>query len=151
MLSHFQIIASAAALGVGLHISLLLPYEVEQFMYRLLGGLLVSWAGYFFLQLVLGFSVLESVVRVLLASSSFCVGIFVSIGVYRFFFHRLRRFTGPRAARLTKFYSVSRAARTVQYYKDVALMHEEYGDFVRTGKWDLEMDTRKRDRQQPMD
>ncbi|KAK8094268.1 cytochrome P450 [Apiospora hydei] len=126
--------ASTAALGVNLHLTLLMPYEAEQFMYRLLGGLLVSWVGYFFFQLVLGFSILSSVFRVLVVSGSLYVGIFVSIGIYRLFFHRLRGFSGPLAAGLTKFYSVSQAAKTVQYHKDVARIHEEYGDFVRTGE-----------------
>lgn len=134
LLTNTQLVASAAVLGAILHLTILLPYEVESFMYRLLGGLLASWAGYFFFQIVLGFSVLSSASRVLLVSSAFNVGIFVSIGIYRLFFHRLRRFPGPIPARLTKFFSASLAAKTVQYHKDVARMHDEYGDFIRTGE-----------------
>ncbi|KAK8107523.1 cytochrome P450 [Apiospora kogelbergensis] len=137
MLSSTQLMASAAALGAILHLTLLLPYEVEQFMYTLLGGLLASWTGYFFFQIVLGFSVLSSAFRVLLVSSAFNAGIFVSIGFYRLFFHRLRRFPGPLLAKLTKFFSVSLAVKTVQYHKDVARMHDEYGDFIRTGPREL--------------
>ncbi|KAK8025904.1 hypothetical protein PG990_003727 [Apiospora arundinis] len=137
LLTNTQLVASAAVLGAILHLTILLPYEVESFMYRLLGGLLASWAGYFFFQIVLGFSVLSSASRVLLVSSAFNVGIFVSIGIYRLFFHRLRRFPGPMPAKLTKFFSASLAAKTVQYHKDVARMHDEYGDFIRTGPREL--------------
>ncbi|OCL07514.1 putative benzoate 4-monooxygenase cytochrome P450, partial [Glonium stellatum] len=55
------------------------------------------------------------------------------IVVYRLFFHRLHKFPGPFGAKLTRFYAVSRASKNIQYHKEVAKMHEQYGDFIRTG------------------
>lgn len=78
--------------------------------------------------------IIQFATRVLLLASSFNAGLILSIGVYRLFFHRLRCFPGPFAAKLSRFYAMSKAAEKVQYHLEVAKMHEKYGDFVRTGR-----------------
>ncbi len=56
----------------------------------------------------------------------------VSIGVYRLFFHRTRRFPGPASAALSKWALVPvDAAGTRPYY--LRKLHKQYGDIVRTG------------------
>ncbi|KAF3044325.1 hypothetical protein E8E12_007952 [Didymella heteroderae] len=56
-----------------------------------------------------------------------------SIAIYRLFFHRCRNFPGPLPAKISRFYAAYLSAKDVQYYKELAKVHEKYGDFVRTG------------------
>lgn len=64
--------------------------------------------------------------------SCFYAALFTSITVYRFAFHPLRKFPGPRLARLSKLYHVYLCNRENNY---VALtrLHEQYGPVVRVG------------------
>ena len=66
-------------------------------------------------------------------SSSYFATLFFSIGTYRLFFHPLRRFPGPIAAKITKFYTpwLGRHGKLHWEYVD---LHLKYGDFVRIGK-----------------
>lgn len=66
-------------------------------------------------------------------SLSYFLGLFASIAVYRLFFHRLRRFPGPLAAKLTKFYGPYKARGGKSHINFVGLF-EKYGDVVRIGK-----------------
>jgi hypothetical protein len=77
----------------------------------------------------------ESIGRATLASFAFNIGLFLSIGIYRLFFHRLRHFPGPIGAKLSRLYATLLASRNIQYYKEVENLHRQYGDFVRTGKY----------------
>ncbi|KAF2176885.1 cytochrome P450 [Zopfia rhizophila CBS 207.26] len=65
----------------------------------------------------------------------------VSMGLYRAFFHRLRKFPGPFMARLSKWYGVSLVLPDFQYYWKVQKLHEKYGDIVRTGPRELSVAT----------
>lgn len=59
----------------------------------------------------------------------------VNILVYRAFFHRLRHFPGPFGARLSKFWAVGQTIKSkARWYQVTQRLHEEYGDYVRTGK-----------------
>lgn len=65
----------------------------------------------------------------------YLVSLTMSIVIYRVFFHRLTRagFKGPWYARVSKIWHVWEARKS-QNYLYLARLHEEYGDFVRTGK-----------------
>jgi len=65
---------------------------------------------------------------------SFNASLLFSIATYRLFFHRLHSFPGPFGAKLSRFHATRLTAKNVQYYKELAKMHSQYGDFVRTGK-----------------
>ncbi|GME27456.1 Glycoside hydrolase protein [Neofusicoccum parvum] len=67
----------------------------------------------------------------------FTLGLVGSMLVYRAFFHRLRRFPGPLAARLSKLYMVRLSAKNLQLHLELKRLHEEYGDVVRTGPREL--------------
>lgn len=67
------------------------------------------------------------------ALGSFFSGLGISVVVYRLFFHPLRRFPGPVLARLTKLYGTWLAGKESMYHKELQVMHDKYGDFVRTG------------------
>jgi hypothetical protein len=128
-----HVAACAALLGVILHHSILRRYEVEQFMYKLIGGFALLTGGLMSAHVLAGHGVLQTVFHSGATMVSLLGGTFASMVVYRLFFHRLRKFPGPWAAKVSKFYGASLAAKTVQYHKDVARMHEQYGDFIRTG------------------
>lgn len=59
-----------------------------------------------------------------------------SMAVYRIFFHRLRHFPGPWMAGITKLWHVYHCA-TSQNHLLLDRLHNEYGQFVRTGPEEL--------------
>ncbi|KAL4951186.1 cytochrome P450 [Aspergillus filifer] len=77
------------------------------------------------------FAVLETVAYHL-------AGVFTSTLVYRAFFHRLGRFPGPFAARLSGAYKVY-LARNLRQYQEVRSLHRQYGDIVRVGPSELSL------------
>ena len=64
---------------------------------------------------------------------SYATSLFSSIVIYRLFFHRLRDFPGPFPAKITKIYHAWRVRGSDQYLW-LENLHQQYGDFVRTGK-----------------
>ncbi|KAF5021007.1 hypothetical protein F66182_6938 [Fusarium sp. NRRL 66182] len=80
-----------------------------------------------------GFSASEAFSRTWIVSSAFNIGLASSILVYRAFLHRLHRFPGPFAAKLSRFYAMKNAAKNLKANEDVQRLHETYGDFVRVG------------------
>ncbi|KAL2004524.1 hypothetical protein VTN00DRAFT_3409 [Thermoascus crustaceus] len=125
---------SAALLGVILHLSIFRTIFVELYLYYFMGLYLAAAMSISYAYLSLTeFSILESLTRVLVLGVSFNSGLVLSISVYRLFFHRLRHFPGPLWAKLSRFYDAALAAKNVQYHVEVAKMHENYGDFIRTG------------------
>ncbi|KAK8044498.1 cytochrome p450 monooxygenase [Apiospora rasikravindrae] len=64
-------------------------------------------------------------------------GIFVSMLVYRAFFHRLRAFPGPFAARLSSLYMTRQALKKMQPCHELKKLHDQYGEFVRIGPMEL--------------
>ncbi|KAL4999791.1 cytochrome P450 [Aspergillus recurvatus] len=69
----------------------------------------------------------------ILAASSFNLGLFISIIIYRAFLHRLRHFPGSWMAKMTRISTALRTVERTQYHLDLREMHRKYGDFVRTG------------------
>lgn len=68
----------------------------------------------------------------------------VNIAVYRAFFHRLRHFPGPFGAKVSKFWAVWQTLKSkARWYQVTQRLHEEYGDYVRTGKEKPPARTRK--------
>ncbi|KAL2870494.1 cytochrome P450 [Aspergillus lucknowensis] len=69
--------------------------------------------------------------RLALLLLSFDSGLCLSIFTYRYFFHPLRHFPGPRTARLSSIWSVRDAVLRSQWQLQVHQLHQDYGDFVR--------------------
>lgn len=134
-----QAASTAAFLGLVFHNTFLRIVEVESFMYTLVTLGFISLIGIFALHLYAGLAPLAALVRVAVLSTSFNLAVFLSIGVYRFLFHRLRRFPGPALAKISRFYSAYKASRGLKYYKLVSQWNEEYGDFIRTGEYSIEV------------
>lgn len=119
-----SIAGSGAVLGVLFHLAIS-RIEFEFYMFHFMAAYVVTFA----LSIVtLGFTTSA------LFAASFNTGLLGSIAIYRLVFHRCRNFPGPVAAKLSRFYAASLSAKNVQYYKELANLHAQYGDFVRTGK-----------------
>nr|A0A068AA78.1 RecName: Full=Cytochrome P450 monooxygenase orf5; AltName: Full=Brefeldin A biosynthesis cluster protein orf5 [Penicillium brefeldianum]AIA58897.1 putative cytochrome P450 [Penicillium brefeldianum] len=65
------------------------------------------------------------------------IGLFVSITVYRLFFHNLSGFRGPFIARLSSFYLAWLSAKRLHLHDEIDDLHSLYGDYVRTGPREL--------------
>jgi hypothetical protein len=117
--------ASGAVFGILFH-QAIRPIEFEFYMFHFMAAYVVT----FLLSVItLGFT------TSVLFAVSFNTSLLLSIGVYRLVFHRCHKFPGPVAAKLTRFYAASLSAKNVQYYKELANLHAQYGDFVRTGTY----------------
>ncbi|KAJ6126977.1 hypothetical protein N7523_002589 [Penicillium sp. IBT 18751x] len=62
----------------------------------------------------------------------YIIGIFSSITIYRLCFHRLKHFPGPIWASISKIWHAWQARHRTNYLV-LERLHNEYGDFVRTG------------------
>lgn len=85
----------------------------------------------------LGIATIEALTLTTTIWTSFLAGLTASIITYRLLFHPLRKFPGPFGAKVTKWWSVVNAAKTLQNHELGMDLHAKYGDFVRTGKWTL--------------
>lgn len=72
----------------------------------------------------------------LVASGAICSAyfscLFASMIIYRTLFHRLRHFPGPALAKVSKLWHVTHCLDSKNYLL-LDRLHQEYGDFVRTG------------------
>lgn len=64
---------------------------------------------------------------------SYSASLFISIAIYRIFFHKLRKFPGPIGARVSKLWHVGKLLGQPNF-KVLDELHQQYGDFVRTGE-----------------
>jgi hypothetical protein len=110
-------------LGILFHVAIQ-PLEFEFVMFHFMAA---SVFGFTLLTYAFGFA------KASICAASFNAGLLGSITLYRVALHRCRKFPGPFAAKITRFYAARLSAKDVQYYKELAKMHHQYGDFVRTG------------------
>jgi tryprostatin B 6-hydroxylase len=69
---------------------------------------------------------------------SYLASLFLSMAIYRSFFHRLHQFPGPWCARISKLWHIW-AARDAKNHLLLDCLHKKYGDFVRTGTLTLDI------------
>jgi hypothetical protein len=84
-------------------------------------------------QTVSGHGLVQGLLTSTAISASYLGALFTSIIVYRLFFHRLRKFPGPFAAKFSKLYAPWLARQGRLHIRHLELT-QKYGDFVRTGK-----------------
>ncbi|KAE8414084.1 hypothetical protein BDV36DRAFT_299395 [Aspergillus pseudocaelatus] len=132
----FQLGGSAALLGVLLHTTIFrTSICVGNLIYNLLALYAATVISLFYAYFTITvLSPMQALGRVTLLTTSFNISLISSISIYRLFFHRLHPFPGPVACKLTRFYSAFLAAKNIQYNVELKKLHEQYGDFVRTGK-----------------
>ncbi|KAK0744971.1 cytochrome P450 [Apiosordaria backusii] len=71
-----------------------------------------------------------------LISTSYSLGLFTSITIYRLYFHRLRAFPGPKLAAITKFWHVWQC-RHGKNHLVIEELRQKYGNIIRTGPEEL--------------
>ncbi|KAG6000416.1 hypothetical protein E4U21_005476 [Claviceps maximensis] len=96
-----------------------------------------------YLSLLSSFSLWNRFVFAFCLAGCLLLGLFTSILVYRACFHRLNRFPGPFAARLSNFYITRLATRKLQLYREVQNLHQVYGDYVRVGPSEISINDAK--------
>lgn len=124
--------------GVFAHLALFRIGEWDLYTTRLLGGFAVLNAILTYSLPVLAPEIACSYWQAFKAVSTHLLvgifGIYTSIVVYRAAFHRLNRFPGPFAARLSNFYVSSLSVKRFHLYEEVQTLHKKYGDIVRLGE-----------------
>jgi hypothetical protein len=69
-----------------------------------------------------------------LVATSFWGSLWLWIGAYRAFFHPLRNYPGPFAAKLSKWWTLKQNWNTdLHFHRTQQDLQKEYGDYVRTG------------------
>jgi hypothetical protein len=126
---------SAALFGVLFH-QAARNVEFELYMYHFMALSSASILGliYAFIRFE-GQSFGSAVLQATVFASSFNAAVLLSIAIYRVVFHRCRKFPGPLPAKISRFYAAYLSAKDVQYFKELAKVHAQYGDFVRTGEF----------------
>jgi hypothetical protein len=81
-----------------------------------------------------GLGWLEAAKLTALALVSYSVSLFTSIVLYRTIFHRLKDFPGPFMFAVSKLWHVYKLVPNSDNYLLLDKLHQDYGDFVRTGK-----------------
>ncbi|KAK2616801.1 hypothetical protein QQS21_000178 [Conoideocrella luteorostrata] len=101
---------------------------------------------YIFLGHVLAFSVAGffsftqyqvSVPDIMAHVGGYVFGLYISMLIYRAYFHRLHSYPGPFLAKLTNFYITALSVRKLQLFKVVQNLHAQHGDYVRLGPSEL--------------
>lgn len=128
---------SAALFGILFH-QVVRNVEFELYMYHFMAASTASFLGltYAFTQFE-DQSLSGALLRATIFATCFNTALLTSIAIYRLFFHRCRHFPGPLPAKISRFYAAYLSAKDVQYFKELAKVHAQYGDFVRTGRISL--------------
>jgi hypothetical protein len=79
-----------------------------------------------------GLSIFEALRFVTVTWWAYVASVWMSMFVYRAFFHRLGGYPGPFFARLSKLWFVSKLGK-LDNYKQLDKLHARYGPYVRTG------------------
>ena len=131
---------TAFALGIVVHNLLLKYIELDIYLPHLFAFSILTKSALTYAHIHYeNVSVVESILKVSAETVCFTVGVFLSMVVYRLFFHRIRKFPGPFGARVSRLYSMRLAAKKVQYHLELAKLHEQYGDFIRTGMFQSDL------------
>lgn len=93
-----------------------------------LGGTLV-WLSHVLWHMPLATALLKLSIGAAVFSSTLSA----SVLIYRGFFHSLRRFPGPFAARYTSFWAVWKSGVNCRFHEHLTELHRKHGDFVRIG------------------
>ncbi|PTB64968.1 cytochrome P450 [Trichoderma citrinoviride] len=124
--------------GVTSHHLIFRRFEVDGYAWQLLFIFLGSSAVLIIAHIRIGgYSLILAICRALLVSNAYNAGVVVSSLTYRAFFHPLNRFPGPFMAKLSRFYAMRNAAKSLKAFEDIQRLHETYGDIVRVGAREL--------------
>ncbi|KAL3436403.1 cytochrome P450 [Aspergillus tetrazonus] len=129
--------AGAGIAGILSHLVYFIRGEHHQYAHRWITRALAGIAAVAIATLRLtDWQPLLSLILTALISTSYFLGLYSSIGIYRVFFHPLRRFKGPFWARASNLYHMY-IIRKSDNYLVMKKMHEKYGPIIRTGPANL--------------
>lgn len=112
------------------------PFEVDGYAWQILFIFVGSIAILIIAHTQIGgYGIVLATCRTLLISNAYNTGVAISVLTYRAFFHPLNRFPGPAMAKLSRFYAMRNAAKSVKAFEDIQKLHEQYGDIVRVGAY----------------
>ncbi|KAH8810085.1 cytochrome P450 [Flagelloscypha sp. PMI_526] len=125
------------ALGIVFHLTTL-RYELDFWVLRLIVVQIIGFSCFVLYQ-VFGTQMLASVAirQAFDIGISFHIGLWASVILHRLFFHRLRGFSGPLLAKLSRLYVTWTSSREAQQHLETHSLHQKYGDFVRIGPREL--------------
>ncbi|KAI0014481.1 cytochrome P450 [Xylariaceae sp. FL0662B] len=126
----------AASLGVISHLAIFIRGEWHMQAPTLFKVYSFLAFTFFLAECFLGSDVYAGVKTAALVISSYATGLFTSIVIYRKYFHRLRHFSGPSAAGITKLWHVWQC-RTGKNYLVLEELRKQYGPIIRTGPEEL--------------
>jgi tryprostatin B 6-hydroxylase len=136
-LSGGQLFLTGAALGVSAHLTYFIHGERNNSSVRIFRSITGGAFFVFVLALTTNKTIFKGLLRGLIPNFGFLIGLTSSIIVYRLFFHRLRKFPGPRIDAISKCPAAGYAYSTGHYFKRLQELHDTYGDYVRTGLFSL--------------
>ncbi|KAL1617437.1 hypothetical protein SLS56_010980 [Neofusicoccum ribis] len=112
--------------------------EIDLVVPYLVGAFVAAGAGILYVDIEMFSKPLSRATSDLAASTAiFALSLTTSIVVYRAFFHRLNRFPGPFAARVSRLHSVYKSIKKLQFHRELQQLHEKHGDVVRIGMSEL--------------
>lgn len=85
------------------------------------------------LNTLLDYSPLQATLTAALWFSSYVGGVFLSMLIYRLFFHRLRHYPGPFLAKITQLHHIAMVFERADHFRYLDKLHQQYGEYVRIG------------------
>ena len=118
-----------AILGITAHLTYFIHADLEKHVV-FLANCLIFWPFLGLLALfILGYKEISQWIG--LAILTFHSSLLASIAIYRYFFHALGGFPGPKLARVTALWDFRNTVLDAKWYLKVKELHEVYGDVVR--------------------
>lgn len=119
----------SAILGITTHLTYFIHADLEKHVV-FLANCLIFWPLLGLLALfILGYTEISQWMG--LAIPTFHSSLLASIAIYRYFFHALDGFPGPKLARITALWDFKNTVLDAKWYLKVKELHEVYGDVVR--------------------
>lgn len=137
--SALHIFRAGVFMGVCFHVAIARPsFEFEQYMFPSLAlAVILQISGILSVVIFSHQTIPGIMVQTIVLWIGFGFGCLFSTSIHRLFLHRCRAFPGPLAAKLTRFYAAHLNAKDVQFYKELGKLHENYGDYLRMGMFDV--------------
>lgn len=126
--------ALAASCGVLSHLTYFIQGEHhKQAMLFLKLAVLLPTAACLLLTSFTAWTISESAWLTGSITATYLGAVWISMILYRSFFHRLHHFPGPRLAKVSKFYHLF-SIRNMDSFRQLDRWHRQYGSVVRIGK-----------------